>query len=117
MGVRPYGAANLMWHVRVSYDGDAWGTVQEWRFAVAALLHFGYSAHVDDYHPAPMWSGLGDVLADPSEDTVRLLYGQVGMRNVDQDWIAPTGTIVRLTYLLKIMDRAAAILKAQGKDY
>lgn len=119
MGVRPQHGAALMSWVHASGDGDAWGTVQEWRFAAAALLHFGYGVSVNDYRPSPMWQGLGDVLASPDEERVQELYdflgtGDPGVAAASWGTISPVSLLL---YLLKIMNRAAAILTAQGRDY
>lgn len=83
--------------VRLSYDGDAFGTVQEWRFAIC-----DYLLSVKGYQVTEFSQGT----FGPDEDSYA--YQELFL-------IRPTQG--DLLYALEILDRASSILVAMNKNY
>jgi hypothetical protein len=92
----------LFEEVRFTNDGDAFGTVQTWRFAIADVLYV-CDEPVVGYQP----SSLGVSLDGYEHHLIIALLARSRKRL----------TIGDLQYALKIFDRARAILAAMGKEY
>lgn len=82
---------------RLSNDGDAWGRVMAWRFALCDYLLFHHGIYTLGFRPALMGPNSGD---DSYCFLRRARYA--------------VSTLLRFQACL---ERLARILEAQGKDY
>ena len=83
--------------VRLSYSGDAFDTVQGWRFALCDYLTSEMGEHVPDFRQSPM---------GPDEDAYEYEY-----------LIEMQASAEECQRVLKILDRAREILRVEGLDY
>jgi hypothetical protein len=97
------GTKELFAEIRYSSDGDEFGTVQAWRFAIADVLYVADDTCVEGYTPAR----LGVVLDEHEHHQL--------VHMISRDRIRVT--IDDLKYVIKVLGRARAILAALGKDY
>lgn len=89
--------SEILDEVRLSDDGDAFGTVQEWRFAIADYLLEEYRYLVPGFRQAP---------SGPDEGSYAY-----------QILVEVFPAEAELLYVLRILDRARSILGAMGRDY
>lgn len=85
---------SILDEVRLSYGGDPFGSVQEWRFSIAQWL-------TDNGEFVPDFRGASDL----REEYAYEVLTDIGP------------SIPQAQYALKILDRAREIIGAMGMDY
>ncbi|HEY6021301.1 MAG TPA: hypothetical protein VIY48_15770 [Candidatus Paceibacterota bacterium] len=86
---------NILAEVRLTYSGDAFGTVQDWRFSICQWLTDA-GEYVPDFRGA-------DELRDGYSYEYLVFDDEVG--------------IPEACYALKILDRAREIMRVENLDY
>lgn len=92
---------DLIDEFRLTRSGDAWGDVMGWLFRIADSLTFHHEHEVPAewrFRPSPL--GRAD---DPEEDMIAAVCDEADP--------------AELTKFGQVLNRAADLLKAQGRDY
>ena len=87
----------ILQEVRLSFDGDAFGTVQEWRFALCDYLTFVLGEGVPNFQAAPFG-------ADEESYAYQILLELQPIRG-------------EAYYALDVLNRAREIIHVEGLDY
>ncbi len=99
------GRALILDHVRLSFTGDPWGTVNGWIFPLASIVWVEEGELLPGFRPSPMLRKRADLENDWETTALLDLYTH-GELTTDH---------MREAYAL--LTRAADILRAMGRAY
>lgn len=98
----------IMTEVRISNDGDSWGTVMEWLFSIAEVAYVLHGVTLPEFSPSPFLR--------PFERST--LWDSGHATDTITGWEdSGTVTLPDLRRAFTVLSRYADMLRAAGKDY